>query len=128
LNVYQYIANNNPDAAYEVCKSYGYQNINNLDDLSHCLEMCVANDGKEAFKNIMELHPDKDALVELFTVNNINQEPLREVIVKETIPPPTAVTVVKNADGGGSSLVNKTNLYILGGAALIAFTILLSKK
>ena len=127
MNVYQYIANNNPDAAYEVCKGYGYHDINTLDDLSQSLEICVANNGQEAFKNIMELHPDKDALVELFSVNNINQQPLQEVIVKP-IPPPTAVTVVKNADGGGSSLVNKTNLYILGGAALIAFTILLSKK
>ena len=123
--MYQYIANNNPDAAYEVCKSYGYHDINTLEDLSQSLEICVANNGQEAFKNIMELHPDKDALVELFTVNNINQQPLQEVIVKETIPAPT---IVKNADGEGSSLVNKTNLYILGGAALIAFTILLSKK
>ena len=125
MNVYQYIANNNPDAAYEVCKSYGYHDINTLEDLSHCLEMCVGNNGQEAFKNIMDLHPDKDALVELFTVNNINQQPM-EVIVKETIP--TTANVVKNADGGGTTLVNKTNLYILGGAALIAFTILLSKK
>jgi hypothetical protein len=124
MNVYQYIAENNPDAAYEVCKSYGYHDINTLEDLSHCLEMCVGNNGQEAFKNIMDLHPDKDALVELFTVNNINQQPM-EVIVKETIP---TTAVVKNADGGGTTLVNKTNLYILGGAALIAFTILLSKK
>lgn len=126
MNVYQYIAYNNPDAAFEVCKGYGYHDINTLEDLSHCLEMCVANNGKDAFKNIMDLHPDKDALVELFTVvNNINQQPM-EVIVKETIVPSTA-SVVKNADGG-TTLVNKTNLYILGGAALIAFTILLSKK
>jgi len=125
MNVYQYIANNNPDAAYEVCKSYGYHDINTLEDLSHCLEMCVANNGQEALKNIMELHPDKDALVELFTVNNINQQPLQEVIVKEAIMP--MPPSVKNADGE-TSLVNKTNLYILGGAALIAFTILLSKK
>ena len=125
MNVYQYIANNNPDAAYEVCKSYGYHDINTLDDLSQSLEICVANNGQEAFKNIMELHPDKDALVELFSVNNINQQPLQEVLLKEAIMP--MPPSVKNADGG-SSLVNKTNLYILGGAALIAFTILLSKK
>ena len=125
MNVYQYIANNNPDAAFEVCKGYGYHDINNLDDLSHCLEICVANNGKEAFEKIMELHPDKDALVELFSVNNINQQPLQEVLLKEAIMP--MPPSVKNADGE-TSLVNKTNLYILGGAALIAFTILLSKK
>jgi len=125
MNVYQYIANNNPDAAYEVCKSYGYHDINTLEDLSHSLEICVANNGQEAFKNIMELHPDKDALVELFSVNNINQQPLQEVLLKEAIMP--MPPSVKNADGE-TSLVNKTNLYILGGAALIAFTILLSKK
>ena len=73
----------------------------------------------------MELHPDKDALVELFSVKNINQQPLQEVLLKEAIMP--MPPSVKNADGEGS-LVNKTNLYILGGAALIAFTILLSKK
>jgi hypothetical protein len=125
MNVYQYIANNNPDAAYEVCKSYGYHDINTLDDLSQSLEICVANNGQDALKNIMELHPDKDALVELFSVKNINQQPLQEVLLKEAIMP--MPPSVKNADGEGS-LVNKTNLYILGGAALIAFTILLSKK
>lgn len=120
MNVYQYVAQNNPDAAYEVCKSYGYHNITTLDELAYCLEMCVGNNGRDALASIMELHPDKDTILELFSVNE--EKPV-EVIVKETEQQPT----VKNADGG-TTLVNKTNLYILGGAALIAFTILLSKK
>lgn len=121
MTSYQYVAQNNPDAAYEVCKSYGYHDINTLDQLAYALEICVANNGRDALKSVMELHPDKETLMELFSVND--EKPV-EVIVKEK-EVPTSTTM--NADGG-ATLVNKTNLYILGGAAIIAFTILLSKK
>ena len=31
MHVYHYIAENNPDAAFEVCKKYGYFKINSID-------------------------------------------------------------------------------------------------
>ena len=66
MNVYHYIAENNPDAAFEVCKKYGYFQINSIDELANCLQNIVAQDGEGSFKEVMDLHPDKDVLIELF--------------------------------------------------------------
>ena len=134
MTVYQYIAENNPDAAYEVCKRYGHYNIHDLSELSQCLEMIVGQNGEEGLSSIMELHPDKDAILELFKKK---QDDIVEVVIPKVqeIAPPQSEPIVqiatqdnmKNADGN-SMLVNKTNLYILIGASLVAFAIIVSRN
>jgi hypothetical protein len=125
MNVYHYIAENNPDAAYDLCKKYGYFQINSLDELGNTLQHIVANDGEKSLKEVMALHPDKDILIEIFDKKKAEETP---VVVT---PAPMA-----NADGCGcntksgadgtttpTSTVNKTDLYILGGAIIVSMAI-----
>ncbi len=130
MNVYQNIAQSNPDAAYEVCKNYGYFDIVNLDELSYCLQTIVAQQGEEGLKDVMSLHPDKDVLLELF--GKKKDDELVEVVVKDcSCNKETAATSpILNATGSGTTtnLVNQTNLYILAGAIIVSFAIISMKK
>lgn len=69
MNVYQYIASNNPSFARQVCSQYGYKpvNVRTPNDLAICLSKLVSVEGEPAFKDIMQGHPDKDVLLELYS-------------------------------------------------------------
>jgi hypothetical protein len=66
MNVYQYIAYSNTDAANALCNKHGYYQIQSYDELADCLQSIVARKGESAFKEVMELHPEKEVVVELF--------------------------------------------------------------
>jgi len=128
LNCYEYISANCPDAANEICKKYGYYEVENLDELAYCLNQIVGNHGEPALKEIMELHPDKDTLLEIFqkkTEPIIIQQVATPPITPTTTPTPATQANFLNADG---SVVGNTNTYILIGAALIGFAIIMSSK
>jgi hypothetical protein len=71
MSVYNYIAEKNPYFAKGICHKYGYEttNIRSKADLGQCLKRLVANEGEPAFRDIMENHPDKDVILELFATN-----------------------------------------------------------
>lgn len=131
MNVYHYIAESNPDAANEVCKKYGYFQINSIDELGQCLQNVVAQEGEKGLKDVMSLHPDKEVLIELFDKKKDETTPIPAVV---------AQPMVANADGCGcsnkssadgttpSSLVNQTNMYILFGAVIVSIAILSYNK
>lgn len=68
MNVYNYIAQSNPHGAKAVCHSLGYKlsGVNSADDLGSCLAQIVEKEGEPAFRKIMEQHPDKEVICELF--------------------------------------------------------------
>ena len=66
MNVYYYIAESNPDAAFEICKKYGFFQLNSVPEMADCLETIVGSQGEDAFKEVMDLHPDKDVILELY--------------------------------------------------------------
>lgn len=128
MTVYQYIAQNNPDMAYEVCKRYHYYDIRSLDELAACLQKIVADSQEAGLADVMSLHPDKDTLLELFSKK---KDDIVEVVVKEKEDCSCSANKnFLNADASNqstsSSLTNNTNLYILGGAILVAFAIMAS--
>jgi len=135
MTVYQYIATNEPDASYEVCKHYGYYEIKDLSQLAQCLEIIVGQNGEEGLTKVMELHPDKETLLELFKKKHdeIVEVVIPEVKEESASPKSEPITLnptqdnMKNADGN-SMLVNKTNLYILLGASVVAFAIIISRN
>jgi len=59
------IAKRNPHGAQMVIQSFGYEIISNR-DLGRSLNELVANEGEPALKKIMEIHPDKEIILELF--------------------------------------------------------------
>jgi hypothetical protein len=68
MSVFNYIAESNPYFAKGICQKYGYQttNIRSKSDLGHCLKLLVQKHGEGAFQDIMQSHPDKDLILEMF--------------------------------------------------------------
>lgn len=152
MNVYLYIAESNPDAAYQICQKYGYFDLRTINDLSDCLRLIVAQNGEGAFNEIMQLHPDREVIIsEVVDTSKEKPEPPKQI---EKLEPPIEEIKpksVKSLDGGmvevepkaaescncnknavgdnkPSQLVNHTNLYILIGSLVIAMAILVSVK
>lgn len=122
MRVYTYIVECSPNEAYEVCKKYGFFNIESKEEMADCLEMIVAKGGESAFNDVMSLHPDKEVLIELYTPKK--EEAPAPVKVEE----PKQVSAVVSADGSVSGLANQTNTYILVAALIISFAIISMKK
>ena len=68
MNVFKYVAESNPNGAVQVINSFGYD-VTNTSDLGKSLSELVAEVGEPAFKKVMDNHPDKDVILELFATN-----------------------------------------------------------
>lgn len=124
MTIYRYIAENVPNQAYEICKSYDFYDIQNQDELESCLEMIVAQNGEPAFEKIINLHPDKDVIIEMY---------------KRANPTEPCDCQKKNATGDvpakadekpsvSTNLSNQTNTYILVGAIIVALAVISVKR
>ena len=66
MDVYNYVAKNNPQKASEIISSFGYKVIDR-NNMGKNLKSLVANEGEPALKMILENHPDKDVILELYS-------------------------------------------------------------
>jgi hypothetical protein len=138
MNVYLYIAENNPDAAYEICKKYGYFNINSIEELADALKSIVAEKGQDSLEEILNIHPEKEVILEIFDKKKvIDTKPIEEVIqlmFDKNKPVEKDCGCMKSADAvpsmpsAPSPVVNQTNTYILVGALIVSIAILSMKK
>ena len=112
MDVYSYIAELNPMGANEICVKNGLDESNKTETIANYLESIVAQNGEVSLKEIMNLHPDKDVILECFQLPKIEEK-----IVEVQVPK------VMNADGQ-STLANNTSTYILMGAIIISFAII----
>ena len=71
MNVFKYVADSNPNGAVQIINSFGYDVTSNS-DLGKSLSELVAEVGEPAFKKVMENHPDKDVILELYGNDNAN--------------------------------------------------------
>jgi len=138
MNVYLYIAENNPDEAYEICKKYGYFNINSMEELADALKSIVAEQGQDSLEEILNIHPEKEVILEIFDKKKeIDTKPIEEVIqlmFDKNKPIEKDCGCMKSADASPSTpsapspVVNQTNTYILVGALIVSIAILSMKK
>jgi hypothetical protein len=147
MNVYLYIAENNPDAAYEICKKYGYFNINSMEELADSLKSIVAEQGQDSLEEILNIHPEKEVILEIFDKKKVIEEkPLEEIIqsifdknkpvekekdcgcMKNAIGDNLSSPANSKVEGLPSPVVNQTNTYILVGALIVSIAILSMKK
>ena len=96
--------------------------------MAKCLETIIANEGEDAFKEMMELHPDKEVIVELFSQKKSDEpQPVAPVLVEAPKQVSADGSVTLNATGP-NGLVNQTNTYILVAALIISVAIISMKK
>jgi hypothetical protein len=144
MNLYLYIAENNPDASYEVCKKYGYFNIQSIEELASSLQSIVAENGQDSLQEILDIHPDKDVILEIFEKKKVEEQPNVEELVTKILKRDRQMererlrdrdcSCMKSADAttstdnSTSSVVNQTNTYILVGALIVSIAIISMKK
>jgi hypothetical protein len=136
MNVYLYIAQNNPDASYEVCKKYGYFNIQSIEELASALQSIVAENGQDSLEEILEIHPDKEVILEVFK-KKVDEKPIEEILQSifdknKPLEKEKDCSCMKSADASdsnqGTNVVGQTNTYILVGALIVSIAIISMKK
>jgi hypothetical protein len=69
MNVFKYVADSNPNGSVQVINSFGYD-VTDTSNLGKSLSELVSEVGEPAFKKVMDLHPDKDVILELYASND----------------------------------------------------------
>lgn len=62
MNLYQRVATANPKGAKAVINQFGYEIRTN--NLPQALKMLVSNEGEPALRAIVDIHPDKELILE----------------------------------------------------------------
>tara|TARA_R110000744_G_scaffold378006_1_gene493604 strand:- start:528 stop:935 length:408 start_codon:yes stop_codon:yes gene_type:complete len=71
--VYDYIANSNPQGSKNLCEAFGYK-VTNPSTMGENLKLLVNNEGEKALESIMDLHPDKEIILEYFSKPTIKED------------------------------------------------------
>ena len=68
MSVYNYVAESNPSDAKRIINSFGYEVVDSR-DLGQSLTELVAQVGEPALEKVMDAHPDKEIILEMFSKN-----------------------------------------------------------
>jgi hypothetical protein len=124
MDVYKYVAESNPILTQGIIESFGYEHANTPD---MGLSQLVAKEGEPALKKIMDNHPDKNIILELFsnTDTNCNCNSRKN---ESFLNVNGSNEVAKEKENSSSNVIaQQTNVMILV-SALFIFTALMIKK
>jgi hypothetical protein len=124
MDVYKYVAESNPILTQGIIESFGYEHANTPD---MGLSQLVAREGEPALKKIMDNHPDKNIILELFsnTDTNCNCNSRKN---ESFLNANGSNEVAKEKENSSSNVIaQQTNVMILV-SALFIFTALMIKK
>lgn len=132
MNLYSYIAQSNPDGCYEICKKYGFFQIADVREMSDVLQTIVGMGNEDAFKDVMDLHPDKEVILELFEKKSDGAMTKQECDTITTLNANGRQRIRQRrrifAANGQQGSASQTNTYILVGAIIVALSIVSSIK
>lgn len=131
MDIYSYVAANNPYQAKAILHKWGYSmtNVRTTDDLGICLKKLVHAEGQDAFMDIVNSHPDKALIAEVYQMQSKENNPDN----------------YKNCSGDSCACKNKeylsfdaskdrpsaiaaqTNVFILAAALILAAAIIVKK-
>lgn len=131
MNVYKYVAENDPNGAVSIINSFGYECVTTK-DLGKSLTELVSVVGEPALKKVMDFHPDKEIILEMYSNKDscscpsckasknayMNQERFLNVSGSE---------VVGQTKGDNTAIVLQTNGILIVSAIIIALALTLKK-
>ncbi len=125
--VYDYIANNNPQGAKDLCETYGYR-VTNPNSMSQNLKTLVNNEGKDALESMMDLHPDKEIILQYFSMPT-PKEDKSDCGCLNNINTPQVLERFLNASGKqdnseAKALATNTNTIIFASCLVLAVAII----
>ena len=130
MSVYQYVADNDPRGAEMIINSFGYE-VTDRTNLGQSLTELVSQIGEPALKKVMENHPDKEIILEMFGNESndkkscgcksctSNHEKYLNATGDTTNNPPT-----KSQD----VIANQTNVILLVSALFISVALIYKNK
>ena len=127
MSVYKYIAELNPNEANEFCVQQGMPDASCSDELADNLVSIVAQNGELALKKIMQLHPDKEIILEMFKCSSCQMQqqtiapPMMDAGITEVQPLIERPLQFANASG---DVAKNTNAIILVSALVVALAII----
>lgn len=113
MSVYYYIAQLNPESAYDVCQQNGFTEIFSQEELADTLQ-AIAASGESGLKQVLSAHPDKEVIVEMFQ--------------KKEEPKQNFANASGDSPSKTSKLVSQTNAFILVGAIIVSLAIISAKQ
>jgi hypothetical protein len=126
--VYDYIANSNPLGAKALCESYGYK-VTNPNTMSENLKVLINNEGQNALESMMDLHPDKEIILEYFSKTTIKEETKSNCGCVSNVNTPQVLERFLNANGKqdnseAKALATNTNTIIFASCLVLAVAII----
>ena len=144
MNVYEYVAEANPRVAEEIMNSFNYDAIN-CSDMG--LSQLVDKVGEPALQKVMENHPDKEIILELFSKkeekkdktcgcdscsnrNRNNDEHFNYLNAtgNDKVASKPASTTPNDPNTNVHLLANQTNVILVVSALFIATALILKNK
>lgn len=115
--VYHYIADHAPSASRSIIESFGYRVVDPR-RMGDNLRTLVANEGEDALTQVLALHPDKEVILELFSVEKPCESCKERKIIEK----------YANASGSEKSeakiATDNFSLLFLAGVTIIAIAII----
>jgi hypothetical protein len=129
MSVYQYVAENNPMVAEGIMDSFGYT-IANTPDMG--LSQLVAKVGEPALKKVMDNHPDKEIILEMFGNESSDKTSSCGCASctqkKENYLNATGDTTTNTQTPKQDTMSNQTGLFLFFGAVMFSLALIYKNK
>lgn len=131
MNLYGYVAQNDPNMARAICHKYGYriQNVQSKADLGVVLEQLVAKEGESALRDIVKNHPDRDLIIEIESGDS-SEMPIKKLPVESqrNLSYADFMNYIGEEKVQRTNSVSQTNTFLLASAFLLGVAIITAKK
>jgi hypothetical protein len=125
MDLYNYVAGSNPIGSQGIINSFGYKVVNK-NDMGGNLKSLVAKEGEDALKMVMDNHPDKEIILEMYSSSAENDSSGCDKCKESKI-----IEKFLNANGTEQSEAKKSDtnfsLVFIAGVLALSFAII-SKK
>lgn len=128
MDLYTYVAGSNPYQAKSLLHKYGYSatNVKDTKDLGVCLKKLVVNEGEKAFHDVLDCHPDKGVILEVFQKDAPKQGENNNLIGDCSCNRKREqyMNATGDADTRSTNGTQQTSVFILAAALLLAAAII----
>lgn len=121
VTAYHYLAERSPETAKDIIEHFGYKVVDKT-KMGDNLQLLVAQEGEDALRMVMNNHPDKDIILELFATQD--KTPAKCEKCKER----KIIEKFVNANGSdgsqAKSVENNFSILFLAGVTILAIAII----
>jgi len=125
MDIYEYIASNpaSQQSAINLCVNNGIEPIDET-DLANCLGEYVNANGELGLKKVMAIHPDKDLLINYYSVPPSETTQRMANIKYANAIGGDVDNTTSNSNATHTNIALQTNIIIIAAAIVIGFAII----